>query len=316
VEDRLFEADEAVLQLMRSQIREAKRRRPVRTIASYALTRFTVSTARVQDWFRGYNKPLPRERWVRPGSFGLLAHASPGFGDSTAGPLPAAPYDRDSRRWPHLSWYDRRTGEPLEVERFPSDPDERADALATGRVFIDTLGDVLGRYRHRIEHKSLAPGGGELDGEATGLLRRRSMLSAPVLTDLVGKEGNKLIERLTGEVTDADEYRVGYGSRADRWSTLVVPVLREMGAPEVARRTTRSRRAIERAIRLNHPTTPHPSTRAALSRAAGEWAAERLGFTPPAGPHASLGFLYSLLEHESADPIDALSDSGDILPPQ
>jgi len=53
--------------------------------ASYALTRFTVSTARVQDWFRSYNKSLSRERWVRPGSFGLLAHASLGFGALPAG---------------------------------------------------------------------------------------------------------------------------------------------------------------------------------------------------------------------------------------
>ncbi len=36
-----------------------------------------------------------------------------------------------------------------------------------------------------------------------------------MLTDLVGKEGNKLIERMTGEVTNPDEYRAEYGSRVD-----------------------------------------------------------------------------------------------------
>jgi hypothetical protein len=83
--------------------------------------------------------------------------------------------------------------------------------------------------------------------------------------------------------------------RQDRWFTLVVPALRAMGAKEVARRTGTSRRAVERAIRPRRPTTPHASTRAVLTRAAGNWAAERLRAEAPLSGHDSLGFLFCLL---------------------
>jgi hypothetical protein len=40
------------------------------------------------------------------------------------------------------------------------------------------------------------------------------VLSAPVLTDLIGKEGSRVLERLTGEITDVGDYRNDYGQRA------------------------------------------------------------------------------------------------------
>jgi hypothetical protein len=60
-----------------------------------------------------------------------------------------------------------------------------------------------------------------------------------------GKEGNKLIERLTGVIIDLVDYRTDYGPRAGRWNSLVLPVLRAMGA-DLAERTgdvSASRRA-------------------------------------------------------------------------
>ena len=281
---------------------------------SYALTRFTVSTARVQDWFRRYNDALPRERWVQPGSFGLIAHPSPTFRDFSRGELPAAPYDRDPRRWQGLPWYDRRTGDELEVNTLADlgDPDERADALATGTLVIDTLGDIVRRYLYRAENKSLGPDGSLTGGDTVGLLRRRPIHGAPVLTDLVGKEGNRLTERLTGEITDPTEYRTDYGGRVDRWSTLVVPVMRAMGAPEVARRVGRSRRAIERALRRVRPTAPHTSTRASCIRAAAEWAGERLGLGSIGGLNP-LGVLYCYLASRSGPVWGSASDPSAIL---
>jgi len=206
---------------------------------------------------------------------------------------PAAPYESDPRAWGSLSWYDRRSGKRLEVQTVTgSGADEVVDALASGAVIVETLGNVVTRYSLRPEHKSLGSDGRPAGSEAMGLIKRRPILSAPVLTDLVGKEGYRLEERSSGEVTDPAEYRVEYGSRVDRWSVLVVPVLQEMGAAEVTRLTGRSKRAVERAIRRSRPTRPHPSSRAVLTRAASDWAAERLGVAGPIGPHASLGLLY------------------------
>ena len=89
-----------------------------------------------------------------------------------------------------------------------------------------------------------------------------------MLSDLTGKEGNKIIERLTGEVTSVEEYRTDYGERADRWSLLVVPALRELGAARVAELTGFSRRAVERAIRERNPSTPHAAAQATYGRVA------------------------------------------------
>jgi len=239
-----------------------------------ALTRFTVSRPTVERWFRAYNAGLSWAERIRPGSFGLLAHPSGYFADLAGVRQPAAPYESDPRAWNSLPWYDRRSGERLKVlTATGSDADELADALASGAVIVETLGQVVTRYSLRPEHKSLGFNGEPAGGETMGLLQRRPVLSAPVLTDLAGKEGNRLEERTTGEVTDPAEYRVEYGSRVNRWSALVVPVLREMGAAEVAHRTGRSRRAIERAV--SGRTVPHPSNRARLTAAAAEWVAER-----------------------------------------
>jgi hypothetical protein len=241
-----------------------------------ALTRFTVSTARVSEWFRRYNNEQPAKSRVRPGSFGLLAHPSPMFRVFSGEALPAAPYDRNPRHWGDLAWYDRRSGQRLSVG-VPADlrPEDWAD-LDAGLVLVDSLADVVTRYRLRPEHKSIGPDGSRADGETTGLVRRRPVLSAPVLTDLMGKEGNRVLERLTGEVTDTAEYRNRYGLRADRWEILIAPVLREMGSTEIARATGKSRSAIERAIRNVDPTTPYPSTKATYLSAASNWTAKRV----------------------------------------
>ena len=88
---------------------------------------------------------------------------------------------------------------------YDAGPEFRELALVRGDVVISSLGDVIRRYRLRPEHKSLAPDGEPVMGDTKGLLRRRPIESAPVLTDLTGKEANKLIERLIGEVTDPRE---------------------------------------------------------------------------------------------------------------
>ena len=251
---------------------------PPEWASTYALTRFTVSSPRVQLWFRGYDVAAPKEKRVRPGTFGLLAHPSGFVSDLSGDALPATTYESDPRRWPELPWFDRSSGKRVEVHTLTpgEDPEGFADALERGAVRIETLGDVLMGYGLRPEHKSLAPDGSPSGEHTVGLLRRRPVRGAPVLTDLIGKEGNRLIERLSGEVTDPDEYRTGYGERQDRWQALVVPVLRKIGAAEVAARSDQSRRAVERAIRREDPTVPHRSSQAEYVRVAADWAAERL----------------------------------------
>jgi hypothetical protein len=238
---------------------------------TYALTRFTVSSPRIEGWFSGYSASRSSEEAIRPGSFGLIAH--PITLGAQNGRLPAAPYENDPDRWPTLEWYDRRSGRPLRVFAVgTTDSETRADALARGDVPIQLLGDVLAQYRRRAEHKSLDPSGGPAGRESSGLLLRRPIVSSPEETELTGKEGNKLEERMTGEVVDLPEYRNSYGRRGEIW-LMVLEVLREIGAPRLVELIGFSRRAIYNVLSGTRPRAEHVRE---YERVAVEFARERL----------------------------------------
>jgi len=257
--------------------------------SSYALTRFTVSSPALERWFAGYSADRPREERIRPGSFGLIAHPL-GLAGSNS-PRPAAPFERDPARWTELDWYDRRNGGAVRVLRIAGgdDPEARAYALARGDVAIKTIGDVLGQYRHRPEHKSLAPDGTTAGADTVGLLRRRPVRSTPVETELIGKEGNKLEERLTGELLEQREYQTNYGRRVDVWTELVLPGLREFGARALAEQTGFKIRSIYDV--LNRGALPHARRRAVYEEQASAHARralEALGEKVPASGTAVL----------------------------
>jgi hypothetical protein len=195
----------------------------------YALTRFTVANPGLAKWFDGYNRSQPREQQVRPGNFGLIAHPTAGF---DAEMKPTTTYESKPERWQELAWYDRATAEPMTVTtpQARADPEAFAAALQEGAVVIDTLAQVLGRYTRRPEHKSISPNGEPTTGQTHGELQRRSVTAHPAHTVLTGKEGNKITERLTGEVDQPSDYRNDYGTRADFWP-LVTEVLRDAGVP-------------------------------------------------------------------------------------
>jgi hypothetical protein len=89
-----------------------------------------------------------------------------------------------------------------------------------------------------------------------GLLPRRPIAPDPLVTELVGKEGNKLEERMTGEVRDSADYRNNYGRRGQTW-TLVLSVLDEIGVPEIVSLTGYSRSAVHAVIRGTTPRAQH-----------------------------------------------------------
>jgi hypothetical protein len=226
----------------------------------YAVTRFSLSGPRTAEWFDGYNAGRPRDRWIRPGSFGLIAHPAAGFTGQ-----PAAPYERDPRQWPNLPWYDRKSGDRIAVASASDLRAEAAEVLASGTIPVQTIGEVIRRYRLRPEHKSLTPTGEPAQRDTIGALKRRPVESTPTLQTLSGKEGNKLLERQSGEVTEVAEYRADYGARDDSW-LIVVDAIRQLGPGAVARRSGLDRRTIQRAVRTYpDPTIPHPANRARIA---------------------------------------------------
>lgn len=241
-----------------------------------AVTRFTISNPAMAGWFRGRDKELPPAERMHPGGFGLLAHPAE---EDIAGRMPAGPYETNPARWETQAWYDRRSHRQVRITTVDpvNAPERFAAELASGALRVRTLGDVLATYGQRPEHKSLAPDGSPAGPTTVGLLRRRPVRSRPARTHLAGKEGNKLVERLTGVMRDPAEYRADYGTRADPWTELVVPVLRRMGAAEVAQRTSPAwRRSVERIVADGH----RPKGRGreqVLTRAAAAFARDRLG---------------------------------------
>jgi hypothetical protein len=272
-----------------------------------ALTRFTVSSPKLQAWFSGFDDSVPDDEHIRPGAFGLLGHPLGLVAGIGTEARPARGYERDPARWEDGSWYDRRAGREIVVTTLSpvEDPERFSGALASGAVRLQTLADVLARYRLHPEHKSLAPSGRWADEETRGLVQRRPVSSAPVLTDLSGKEGNKIIERLTGEVEDAGEYRTDYGARADRWKTLALPVLRrmrdEVGTGTFSQRIGVHRRTLERV--LGGSATPHASTRARYLSAAGEWCSRALAEAGWIAGPSSIGVLWCYQQHLAFEPV-------------
>lgn len=141
------------------------------------------SSPKLQAWFSGFDDSVPADQRIRPGAFGLIGHPL-GLITGTSQTRPARSYEPDPARWDQGPWYDRRTGAEIAVTALSAaeDPERFSCALASGAVRLQTLADVLARYRLHPEHKSLAPNGTWADEETRGLLQRRPVSSAPVLT--------------------------------------------------------------------------------------------------------------------------------------
>lgn len=218
---------------------------PERSWASqFALTQFTASSPTQLEWFATPTRGPVRGDRPRPASFGMLAQADPVL-YGTNPPLPAAPFSNEPDQWTDLPWRDRRTRQPLDVQAASARPDRLAQQLADGAVLVRTLGQIVARYPLRPEHKSLAPDGAPASEDTRGKLRRRPVYATPATTRVIGKEGNKLSERVTGLVDDGSAVAV-YGTVTDRWGATVLPALRAMGAPAVAVALGVSERTVRR----------------------------------------------------------------------
>jgi hypothetical protein len=183
-------------------------------------------------------------------------------------------------------------------------------------VPVQTVGEVIRRYRLRPEHKSLAANGEPAGRDTVGLLQRRPVESNPDLQDLTGKEGNKLLERSSGEVIGPAEYRADYGSRGDRWM-LTVQAVRHLGAGPVAAQAGLNRRTLERVIRNDRPSVAHRANRARIAQAAAQLASATLREAGQPAPSSTFAILTAYLQFADAGGLTRVCrcDCGRRLPP-
>jgi len=119
---------------------------------------------------------------------------------------------------------------------------------------------ILHTYGDRPERKSLSPDGPPTGPRTRGQLRRRPIRSAPPLTALIGKEGNHLLERATGEITDPTDYRTTFTNPdTDPCRQLVFPVLAAIRDAHGARhrRTGRCQRPASPQLAHRARSAPH-----------------------------------------------------------
>lgn len=273
--------------------------------ARYALSQFSVSTPRQSGWFNIPVEGSPQPEKPRAFGFGLLGHVDP-FSAQWVTARPAAPYSSKPQLWPVLPWYDRHTGQPLQVysgDDIADHTEQLFDAFQPGHVPLRTIGNVMETHDQRPEHKSLSPEGGPAGETTTGRLRRRAVRAAPVLTAHIGKEGHRLLERATGEITDPADYRTTY-ARADTglWRSLTLPVLHdirdELGTAYIAERVGLSARQVRNW--LNGPDEPHAGAsgnRQRVEKLAVTWATEQLQVGGRAIPNHPNAVLYAFLRH-------------------
>jgi hypothetical protein len=107
------------------------------------------------------------------------------------------------------------------------------------------------------------------------------------------QEANLLEERATGQTTNPADYQNTHGTRGDRWTQLVLPVLQQMDVTEIMARTGRQKSATydARAGRSN----PTGTEAAPYRQAAIDWATQRLQEQGDRVPRHPDGLLYTYL---------------------
>jgi hypothetical protein len=141
-------------------------------------------------------------------------------------------------------------------------------------VEIASYGEGLVRLVLHLESKMLGPGLGICKVRTKGLLTPIPVRVAAV--HLVGKEGNKVEEVATDEVTDPDEVLIDYGD--DAWERLVLPVGRVMGICTMALETGLARSMLIDLFQGR--SSPQAATRALVTGVVASWVGSKLSTCP------------------------------------
>jgi hypothetical protein len=130
----------------------------------YAISQFTVSTARLMRRFKLMNKGKSYRESIKPFNFFLI-----GFGNKD-GVKPIAPYSKDSQSMPYGEFINYKNGKKMK-----------------GQEYFKSLADELWAYINHPESK--------LDGDI-GILQRKHIVANKVIC--IGKEADKIEDNMSG----------------------------------------------------------------------------------------------------------------------
>ena len=110
---------------------------------------------------------------------------------------------------------------------------------------MKSIGDVFDEHKLHPESKSAAPDGNPCGPNTRGVLSRRSVHAAYVIS--IGKESNKLEEVEHQEIHDLDKVLQTYSDpEADPWFVLVVPILKLIPRAKLANIASVTQRSVRR----------------------------------------------------------------------
>lgn len=191
-----------------------------------AISQVTISTPGYWHLFDRWNEGKSFAEAVKPFGFMLVAYADPLRTSEEVGRL-VRPFERDPRRWLDDEWldlYDPSRRYKVAV-RQPDDASRQK-----GVVYLKTYRDILYAYLGHPESKSTEASGLVCRRTTKGVLHRRAVKAATVTH--IGKEANRLEDRLSGLVLSEDEHLLKLGGDGS-WERLVMPAARLIGFTKV-----------------------------------------------------------------------------------
>ena len=239
-----------------------------------AVARTSISTPAMFRLFHALNSHKPYSEQIKPFNFlnAAFVHPTERPADDDRIVL-VAPYEQDPKRWTRQRWINRFNARTYRITVEPSN-----GRVRPGTVSVKTYRDTILDYATHPEPKSLAPDEKVSDRTSIGLLHRRPV--TPTIVQQIGKESNRLEEAQLGLLDDADQPLNRYGdAQLATFRELVVPVLKDLGVRETARRTGHGLGSVSAA--LAGRSTPRPGALRRYTEVAFEYADVLLSMADP-----------------------------------
>jgi hypothetical protein len=178
-----------------------------------------------------------------------------------------APFETDAQRWTKMPWFDRYSGRSYRITTMPVPL-----GVETEELPVKTIADVLAEYQVHPEPKSLGPDGLACHQGSIGLLSRRPV-RALLPPRLIGKEGNRLEERVAGLASSTETVAEYQDPASDPWLTILLLALRSFPIQALAATADLPESTVKYIRAGRRPSSQH---RARLTLAAGRLASQQV----------------------------------------
>lgn len=197
---------------------------------------------------------------VKPFNFLLVGHVRK-FGypvgvDPTRFQL-IAPYASDAATWVQLPWFDRYSGNRVQISTTEANDGPQ-------RARLQSLRDVIQEFQTHPEAKSADVDGNVCDRRTVGLMRRREVWETYV--SHIGKEANKLEELQAGFERNAEVIYTEYHRPGrDEWTAVVLPELKKQNLRAFSVHCRLSERQLRTLVQGK--VVPHSSNQRRIAKA-------------------------------------------------